>query len=134
MDLNLNNFEINKINLVLLKDLTINSFSDWIFENTFIIFKSNNNFYLLVYATQIKSIVCYDMSNFKIITELKNSHEEYITNFKHCYNNNLKSDLIMSVSRNDNNIKIWDIKNFHCLLNLKKINKDGLLNSASFLN
>ena len=134
MDLNLNNFENNKINLILLKEITINSFSDWIFENTFIIFKSNNNFYLLVYATQIKSIVCYDMINFKIITELKNSHEEYITNFKHCYNNNLKSDLIMSVSRNDNNIKIWDIKNFHCLLNLKKINKDGLLNSASFLN
>ena len=134
MDLNLNNFENNKINLILLKEITINSFSDWIFENTFIIFKSINNLYLLIYATKIKSIICYNMNKYKIMTELKNSHEEYITNFKHCYSNHLKSDLIMSVSRNDNNIKIWDTRNFHCLFNLKNINKDGLLNSASFLN
>ena len=46
----------------------------------------------------------------------------------------MKIDLIMSVSRSDNNLKIWEINYFQCLLNLKNINSDGLLNSATFLN
>ena len=43
-------------------------------------------------------------------------------------------DLIMSVSKSDNNIKIWNLTNNICVLNLTKINKDGILNSACFLN
>ena len=131
MDLFLSND--NKINMILLKEITCNSFSEWIFENSFIIFRSINDLYLLIYATDLKSIICYDMIHFKILTEIKNAHDEYITNFNHCYYPKIKNDLIMSVSRNDNNIKIWEIKYFQCLLNLKNINKDGLLNSASFL-
>ena len=125
---------MTQINIKLLKEITNNSFSDWIFENTFLIFKSINKYYYLVYATGIKSIICFDLLNFQIINEIKNSHEQNITNFKHIYNKKTENDLIMSVSRNDNNIKIWEIKSFHCILNLKKINSDGLLNSAAFLN
>ena len=40
----------------------------------------------------------------------------------------------MSVSRNNNNIKIWEIKYFKCLVNIKAVNSDGLLNSSAFLN
>ena len=133
MDLFLNKNENDIINLILQREITTNSFSDWIFENSFTIFKSINDLYLLIYATELKSIICYDLINFKIITEIKNCHNGYITNFKHCYNSNIKNDLIMSVSRYDNNIKIWEIKYFQCLLNIKNIYKDGLLNSASFL-
>ena len=134
MDTILKNNDFNPINIKLLKEITNNSYSDWIFENTFLIFNSINNFYILVYATELKSIIFYDLNNFKSITEIKNSHNEYITNFRHCYNKNMKIDLIMSVSRSDNNLKIWEINYFQCLLNLKNINSDGLLNSATFLN
>ena len=134
MDPILKNNDFNPINIKLLKEITNNSYSDWIFENTFLIFNSINNFYILVYATELKSIIFYDLNNFKSITEIKNSHNEYITNFRHCYNKNMKIDLIMSVSRSDNNLKIWEINYFQCLLNLKNINSDGLLNSATFLN
>ena len=134
MEKNLKTNEINPKNINISIQITNDAFTDWIFENTFIIFNSINKSYLLVYATQIKSIICYDLNRFKNISEIKNAHDENITNFRHCYNSNIQRDIIMSVSRNDNNIKIWDIKYFQCLLNLKNINKDGLLNSASFLN
>ena len=92
---------MTQINIKLLKEITNNSFSDWIFENTFLIFKSINKYYYLVYATQIKSIICFDLLNFQIINEIKNSHEQNITNFKHIYNKKTENDLIMSVSRNE---------------------------------
>ena len=133
MNSNKNNNQCNPKDIKFSKEITNNSFSDWIFENSFIIFRSFNGFYLLIYATKTKSIVSYDLINFKIINEIKNCHKEYITNFRHCFNNNTKRDLVMSVSRNDNNIKIWESFTFQCLLNLEKINNDGLLNSATFL-
>ena len=34
----------------------------------------------------------------------------------------------------DNNIKLWNINNWECLLNIKNINNKGILNSACFLN
>jgi WD40 repeat protein len=132
METYLGDNDMNPKNIKLIKEITNNSFSDWIFENTFIVFKTINNFYLLIYATELKSIIIYDLNNFKIITEIKNSHEECITNFRHCYDKNIKTDLIMSVSRNNNNIKIWEIKYFQCLLNIKEVNTDGLLNSVHF--
>ena len=134
METNLSDIDINPKKIKFLKEITNNSFSDWIFENTFIVFKTINDFFLLIYATELKSIIIYDLKNFKIISEIKNSHEEFITNFSHCYEKNIKADLIMSVSRNNNNIKIWEIKYFQCLLNLKAVNTDGLLNSSAFLN
>ena len=68
-----------------------------------------------------------------MIAEIKEAHKEYITNFSHCYDKNLKMDLLMSVSRSDNNIKIWNITNYKCILNLENVNKDGILNSVCFL-
>ena len=38
----------------------------------------------------------------------------------------------MSISGNDNNIKIWNTKNWECILNLTNINKSGYLESACF--
>ena len=39
----------------------------------------------------------------------------------------------MTTSAEDNNIKIWNFKNFECLLNLEKIYNDGFIYSSSFL-
>ena len=134
MELNKNNIKYDPKLINTSKVLITNSFSDWVFENTFIIFKSFNEFLILTYATEQKSIIFYNLKHFQIISEIKEAHKEYITNFAHCYDKNLKMDLIMSVSKSDNNIKIWNLTNNNCILNLTKINKDGILNSACFLN
>ena len=40
----------------------------------------------------------------------------------------------MSISSDDNNIKVWDFRNWECLLNFEEVNKYGRLYSACFLN
>ena len=40
----------------------------------------------------------------------------------------------MSISYNDNNIKIWNAYNWECILNLQNINQKGILFSGGFLN
>ena len=42
-------------------------------------------------------------------------------------------DLIMSISLEDNNLKLWNLSNFECFLNLKNVNEKGCMNSASIL-
>ena len=44
-----------------------------------------------------------------------------------------KRDLVLSVSENDNNIKLWNIRIWECLLNIQNINKIGILKSSCFL-
>lgn len=130
----MNNQDFNPNQISTSKVIIENSFSDWVFENTFLTFKSFNGFFLLVYATEQKSIIFYNLIHFQIISELKNAHKEFITHFAHCYDTNLKMDLIMSISRGDNNIKIWNLTNYNCVLNMENVNANGILNSACFLN
>jgi WD40 repeat protein len=71
--------------------------------------------------------------NCKKIKEIKNYHNEYITFFNHYLDKEKKRDLIMSISEEDNNIRIWNINNWECILNINKINRDGILRSGCFL-
>ena len=118
------------------KDLTNDSFVDDFFSslnNTFTIFNSINNILYLVYSNKEKSIISYDLKNFQKICEIKNAHNKYITNFTHTFDKMNKRDLIMSISPVDNNIKIWNANNWECILEIKQVNKGGVVYSASFL-
>ena len=66
--------------------------------------------------------------------EIKNAHKQYITNFRHYLYNINKTDLIISISAQDNNIKLWELNNYECLLNIQNIRKDMYLYSSCFLN
>ena len=103
-------------------------------DNTFSIFKSINNLLYLIYSNRNKSIICYDLIKFQKINEIKNAHSEYITNFRHYFDKQNKRDLVMSISAINNNLKIWNAKNWDCILNINKVNNKGLLYSACFLN
>ena len=39
----------------------------------------------------------------------------------------------MSISKQDNNIRVWDIKKWECVLNITEVNKEGYLLSSCFL-
>ena len=69
----------------------------------------------------------------KRIIEIKNSHNEHITNFRHFLDNINKRDLILSISYSDKNIKIWNVGNWECLLNIANIYNNGYIYSAQFL-
>ena len=135
-NLNINKF-VNPKNIHFEKDLSHDSYSfdesDSLFTNTFIVFKSIDNIYNLIYTNKINSIISYDLINNKKIIEIRNAHLKTITNLKNYLDKNNKKDLILSVSYQDNNIKIWNNKNWEALLDIRNINRDGLLKSACFL-
>jgi WD40 repeat protein len=55
-------------------------------------------------------------------------------NFKHYLDKNNKRDLVLSIFCVSDNIKLWDVKNWECILNLKNINNSPYLGCACFLN
>ena len=117
----------------LLPDIVNDSFGGSDVGDTFTVFKSINNKLYLIYTNEDISIVCYDLNKQKIINEVKNCHNECITNFRHYLHEKNKEDLIMSVSAKDNNLKLWSVNNWECILNINKVNNYGYLFSSCFL-
>ena len=102
-------------------------------DNIFTIFTSFNENLYLVYSTKKKSIISYNLNKFQIITEIKNAHSKFITNLKHYFDKNKNRDLIMSISADNRNIKIWDHKDLNCVLNIQNIYSKGIINSSCFI-
>ena len=123
--------DINDIKL--LNDLTKDSYSDYILDNTFTLFKSIDDIIYLIYSNINKSIISYDILKYKKTMEIKNAHKRDITNFRHFLDKVNKRDLMISISLSDNNLKLWNISNFECLINLENINKSGRLFSACLM-
>ena len=128
------NHFINNIKIIQLSNLSENSFTARDIDNTFIIFHSLNKILYIIYSTKIKSIISYNLNKFQIISEIKNAHEgNFITNFRHFFDKINNRDLIMSISAKVCNIKIWDNKNWNCILSIKDIYSKGIINSACFI-
>ena len=126
--------EIDIKNITYSKDLTKDSYVFNNLDNSFCSFKSINNIYYLIYVNMYNSLISYDLIDNKKIIEIKNAHSKYITNLRHYLDKLNKRDLIMSVSNNDNNIILWNVNNWECLLNFKNIIKNRDLYSACFFN
>lgn len=109
------------------------SYSYWGMCNTFTIFKSNNISYI-IFATIKKSIICYNFNTEKIIMEIKNAHNGFITGFRHYHKKSNNKDFIMSISGEKKNIKIWDAFIWNCILDLTYKYPYGLLFSSCFFN
>ena len=116
------------------KELINDSYAKFALDNTFSVFKSINDIFYLIYTNKNISIIAHDLIDNRKIIEIKKAHEQYITNFRHYLDKIKKRDLLISISGEDNNIKLWNINNFDLLLNINNINKDGFLDSACFLN
>ena len=121
-------------NIKLLYTIEEKSYADYGLDNSFALFNSFNNIIYLVYSTRKKSMICYDIKNKALISEIKNCHKGYITGLRHYADKVNKIDLIMSISNEENNIKLWNIRNMTCILDLLRINKIGFLYSACFMN
>ena len=77
----------------------------------------------LIYSNHYKSIISYNLTNNTKINEIKNAHNDFINNFRHYLDNINNRDLIISLSANDNNIKLWNIKSWECLIDIKNLYK-----------
>ena len=112
--------------------ITKDSYTGFLINNIFSVFKSIDNILLVIYTNINKTIFSYNLINNQILNKIKNAHEDCITSIRNYIDSINRRDLILSISR-DNNIKIWDI-NFNCLVNLTNINKQGGIYSGTILN
>ena len=130
---NLNNNGSNPKDIKSLKSISKDSFAEIDIDNTFTVFKSINDILYLIYSNKNKSLIFYDMQYQQVIKELKKCHNTYITNIRHYLDEINKRDLIMSISSKDNNLKIWSLIDWECILNLTNVNKKWYLYSACIL-
>ena len=106
-------FKSNPKDITIFRDLTKDSYNFFI-ENTFTVFKSINDILYLIYTNENKSLISFNIIENNLINEIKNAHNEYITNIRYYYNKTNKRDLILSISCNDNILKygiltIWNV-------------------------
>lgn len=102
-------------------------------DNTFTIFELINKSINIIWVDKNNSLIFFDLDK-NIRKEIGRKHKEKIIDFRYCYDKKNNKDLIMSLSRKDNNIKIWDINNWNIpLYDLKDFNICGTLNSSCFL-
>ena len=127
-------FKSNPNKIHLLTQLTDDSYSHWGIDNTFTTFTTLDNKSYLVYATEEYSIHFYNLNEQKLVKEIQNAHiEDQVTNFRHFVDRIKKRDILMSISADSRNVRLWDIKNWELLTNITKIYSSGYLYSASFL-
>lgn len=119
----------NSLKIKYLSDLTKDSYAHYWLDNVFTVFKSVDNILILIYSTKQLSIITYNIIEKKKLNEIKKAHEDYIINFRHFLENN-KRDLVLSISSDDKNVKLWNINNLECLLNLENKKHCGFLYSA----
>ena len=108
------------------------SYKDWI-DNSFTIFKSFDDILYLVYTNINKSLILYNVATNKIINEIKKAHNEYITNIKHYLDNINNRNLILTVSFEENNLKVWNLIKNELLCSIKNIHKTKTLVTACIL-
>ena len=124
----------NNKKLKILDNFAKDSYAQDNLDNTFTIFQSIHNILNLIYSTKSKSIIAYDLIDNKKIIEIKQAHQDYITNIRHYLDEIKKKDFILSISGHDNNLKIWNFSNWDCICDIININSSGDLDSACIIN
>jgi len=116
-------------------NLTNDSFNFCFYlDNTFLVFKSFDDILYFIYVNTNNSIISYNLVNNQKISEIKNPHKSYVSNFGYYADKKYKRDLLISICGGLNNIKLWNVNNWLCLLNIKNIYEYGHMYSACFLN
>ena len=131
---NIHNINLEIIDLQPSKEIVNDAYNFDGVINAFCVFQSNDNLLYIVYTTRFNSIISFNISEEKKIKEIKEAHNDKITNFRYCLDDKNKLDLIISISSRNNNIKLWKSIDLILLYNFENINESGTLKSACFLN
>jgi len=116
------------------QEFTKDIYSSYYLDNTFCVFTSIYGILYLVYSNKSSSIIFYNLITNQRTNEIKNAHNDTISNIRNYTDKHNRRDLLLSVSANDNNAKLWNLYNWQCISNIKNINKMGYLYSACLMN
>ena len=123
----------NPINIKFSFDIIENSFANYSYESSFFVFKSINNQLQLAYTTKEKKLIIYDINSKNELFKSEERHNNYITNIKHIYDKTNKMDVVMTISKKDNNIIIWNATDWKKECEIRNANEKNFLYSACFL-
>ena len=129
----------NNQNFKVKKCITSNSHINFIYsyivaniDDTFALFKSINNKYLLIYSGtdnyKIYSLFCYDLINQQNIVKIAKAHDDRIYTCRHFLDKNTNNDLLITSSF-DKYIKIWNLTDQYKLIYKKKPDYDYRVNT-----
>ena len=121
------------INLKIYKTITQSSYIPCSIDNTFAAFSSLNSELLLVYATKMKSIECFDLVKNKFHKTILNAHNGEILTIRHYCPKIMNKDLILSGANGDYSVKIWEVETWACIFNISKIYEKGNMYSICIL-
>ena len=124
----------NPKNIQMLKEITKDSYCINGFNNTFIIFKSIFGVLTLIYSDKHQTIISYDLILNQKINQFKKAHSSEITFFNHILDKKNKRDLIISLSKKDSILKLWNNNKLIILYTFNNMFRYGDLYSACFLN
>ena len=79
----------------------------------------SNNILYLIYKFEGNSIIFYDLINNKRLTVIKQAHKTDINCLKHYQDLKNKTDLLLTYSSFDYDVKIWNINNISNILTIK---------------
>lgn len=120
-------------NLSYFCDVPIFPYSPREFDNSFTSFISVYDIPYLIYSDYNSSIIAYNIGNNQTVIEIKKAHNLSISNLRHFVDKNNKRDLIISISCSDNNLKLWNVNDWSCIINIANIYFNSLLISACLL-
>ena len=92
------------------KVISNNLYMKYVLDNAFSVFKSINGILYIIFGNRKKSIIFYNFNNEQIISEIKNAHKDSISNIRYYLNKITIKEFIISISSEDNNIKLWDLE------------------------
>ena len=127
-------FKSNPTNISLYKELTQNSFYKWILDNTFCVFKSvQYDILYLIYSSNTRSIISYNLSALKIDAEIKYAHHDKDVSFYSYFIDKKNNNRELILSGDYTAIKIWNFANWENLTTITKI-YCGNLNNKRYIN
>ena len=122
-------------NIEFLKYLSKDSYTSNCCDNIFTVLTSIDNIPYLIYTNRNYSILFYNLIEEKIVNEISKAHGRWeISNFQYFFDTINSKDLIISISGVSNTVKIWDLKNYDCIVNIEDNVKNGYINSACIIN
>ena len=136
--MNYNNIEKNKnnnkiSNIKIFSNITSDAYTCF-FYYSFITFKTFDNLYYLIYTSEDNSIICFDLNKNQKIAEIKKINKDNISTFRHYSDIINKQDILITISPININLRLWNVKNWQCILYINKVYYEGSLYSALILN
>lgn len=119
--------------MVFVKNLAKTATCKYLGDNNFAVFKTINGEVLIAFATRYNSLHCYDLDLEKITKRIKEAHSHEITNIRYSLDKIKNRDLLLTICDVDKNLKVWNIGNKECILNLDNIYNSGNIYSSCFL-